>query len=664
MSSAILGFYFFWLGSLSIKSSLAGADVLCMNGTNMSHIARRLIVVFLLAAPHVYAESDPRPARAGEYIVKMRAPASEGESQNQKVAGLAQASRKGLSMVSAMGKTIRVMHEMPESGMMHVKSDNKNQIEYLKNHPDVEFVEPNYILSAGPTEVSPLAMPPQSGDYYSQSYSAVKVTESWAVAKAYNDPTAKTIVAVIDTGLDYNHGVFKDSNSLWTNPGEIPSNGIDDDGNGYVDDVRGWNFFGRNSYVMDDNEHGSHVAGIVLGTGMDILENPIRESRIQIMPLKFLDQNGSGSTSDAILAMNYAVRMGAKVINNSWGGGSYSRSLHEVYTYAYNHNVVIVSAAGNDANNIDSAPMYPAALDTPSNITVASTTDADYLSSFSNYSVQGLVHVAAPGSSILSAVPPKGFSCSAPGCFKYMSGTSMAAPFVAGLAALAIREAPQLSAYQIKGIILGSVDYKASLTNRVQTSGRVNALKSIQGAVNNIQTMAWTPSYSPDYKADSRGIASESGGAGGGCGMVQALGSSAGGSASGFGVPDFLNVLAILVMMFLPLTYAMKLRQPKVKYVRQYSRFDVAKEMQIKIGDQVVDLISNSVSLGGFSFSKNLALDKGQKITVRLNAESEVDAEIVWNRENNSYGVKFNQITDAVRKEIESWTMGLAPSSC
>lgn len=629
----------------------------------MSHIARRLMIILVFVSPSIYAESDPRPARAGEYIVKMRAPSSNGESQNQKVMGLAQASQKGLSMVAAMGKTVRVMHNIPSTAMMHIKTDNKNQIDYLKHHPDVEFVEPNYILSAGPTEVSPLAVPPNSQDYYSQSYSAVKVTESWDIAKAYNNATSKTIVAVIDTGLDYTHGVFSDSNGLWINQGEIPSNGIDDDGNGYVDDIRGWNFFGRNNNVMDDNEHGSHVAGIVLGTGMDILENPIRESRIQIMPLKFLDQNGSGSTSDAIIAMTYAVNNGAKVINNSWGGGSYSRALHEAYTYAYNSNVVIVSAAGNDGNNIDSIPMYPAALDTPSNITVASTTDSDYLSSFSNYSVQGIVHVAAPGSSILSSVPPKGFSCSYPGCFKYMSGTSMAAPFVAGLAALAIRESPQLSAYQIKGVVLGSVDYKVSLNNRVQTSGRVNALKSIQGAVSNAATAAWTPSYSPDYKVDSRGVASESGG-GGGCGMVQALGTSAGGSASGFGVADFLNILAILVMMFLPVTYAVKLRTQKPKYVRQYSRFDVAKDMQIKIGDQVVDLTSNSVSLGGFSFSKNLVLDKGQKIKVKLNSESEVDAEIVWSRENNSYGVKFAEITDAVRREIESWTMGLAPSSC
>jgi subtilisin family serine protease len=636
-----------------------------MDGENMSFLARRLIVILYLIAPNVYAESDQRPARVGEYIVKMRAPASSPSgSQSQKAAGLAQASRKGTAMVAAMGKNIKLLRSLPETGMMQVKSDHQGQIDYLKQHPDVEFVEPNYILSTGPTEVSGMAQPPSSNDYYSQSYSAVKVTESWAIAKPYNDSTPKTIVAVIDTGLDTNHGVFKDSNGLWTNQYELNgSPGVDDDGNGYIDDVHGWNFFSRNQYVGDDNEHGTHVAGIVLGVGMDVLENPIRESRIQIMPLKFLDQNGSGATSDAIVAMTYAVNNHAKVINNSWGGGSYSRALHEAYTYAYNNNVVVISAAGNSAENIDQIPMYPAALDTPSNITVASTTDSDSLSSFSNYSAQGLVHVGAPGSSILSSVPPKGFSCSYPGCFKYMSGTSMAAPFVAGLAALVIREAPQLSAYQIKGIILGAVDARSSLNSRVQTSGRVNALKTLQAAISNVQSSFWAPSYSPDYKVESRSIASDHSGGSGGCGMVKLLESSTGGSASGFGVADFLNVLAVLVMMFIPLSYAVQLRSRKPAYIRQYSRFEVAKEMQIKIGDQVVDLISNSVSLGGFSFSKNLTLDKGQKIKVKLNSEAEVDAEIVWNRENNSYGVRFAEMTDVVKKEIESWTMGLAPSS-
>jgi subtilisin family serine protease len=502
-------------------------------------------------------------------------------------------------------------------------------------------------------------------DTYSQSYAATQVTNAWGIAKAYNNATAKTIVAVIDTGLDANHGVFKDSNSIWTNTAEFYGTpGVDDDGNGYVDDIHGWNFYGRNANPNDDNEHGSHVAGIVLGVGEDINVIPVRESRIQIMPLKFLDSTGSGSTSDAISAITYAVRNGAKVINNSWGGSSYSRALHEAYTYAYNNNVVVVSAAGNNSQNIDTYPVYPGALDTPSNITVASTTDSDLLSSFSNYSVAGIAHVSAPGSSILSPVPAKGLTCSYPGCFKYMSGTSMATPFVAGLAALVIREAPQLSAYQIKGLILGSVDTKASLINRVQTSGRVNALKAVQAGINSVGTAYWSPAYSPAYKVDSSSTAaSSSGGGGGGCGMVQVLESSVSGLSGGMTADtELLNILSVLFMILFPVLVSLKLRDKKLDYVRKHSRFNLSKVMQIKMNDQVIDLISNTVSLGGFSFSKDMAIDKGQKIKVKID-NTEVDAEVVWSRENNSYGVKFASITDALKSEIESWTQGMIPTS-
>lgn len=635
-----------------------------MNG--IIHIVRRLIIFVLIIAPSVQAQvSDSRPAKANEYIVKMKTHSGQGDSQNQKAAFNREASQKGVRLMQTMGKTVRVIHQMPETAMMQIQASSKSQVDYLKSHPDVEFVEPNYILSSIPTEVGPMGAPPQSGDSYSQSYSAVKVTESWNIAKPYNNSSAKTIVAVIDTGLDTSHGVFHDSNSIWVNQAELNGlPGVDDDGDGYIDDVYGWNFQSNTPNVMDDNEHGTHVAGIVLGVGQDILENPVRESRIRIMPLKFLDQNGSGSTSDAINAITYAVNKGAKVINNSWGGGGYSRALHEAYTYAYNHDVVVVSAAGNSHDNIDSTPMYPAALDTPSNITVAATTDSDNLASFSNYSVQGLVHVAAPGSGILSTVPGSG--CSYPGCYRYMSGTSMAAPFVAGLSALVIRESPQLSAYQVKGIILGTIDYKSNLNNKVQTSGRVNALKAVQAGIDNIGTAYWLPSYSPAYKTETRSVASDSdGGSGGGCGLVKVLAEGSGDSGAAGGASEVVNILVVLFLMGLPLAMAAKLRHKKPAYVRQHSRFNLAKKMQIKINDQVMDLTSNSVSVGGFSFSKNVALDKGQKIKVKFGDQmDEVDAEIVWNRENNAYGVKFSQITDAIKKEIESWTAGLVPTSC
>ena len=163
--------------------------------------------------------------------------------------------------------------------------------------------------------------------------------------------------------------------------------------------------------------------------------------------------------------------------------------------------------------------MYPAAFDTPSNITVAATSDSDVKASFSNYNTS-LVHVAAPGVAIVSTVPG---SCTAPGCYQMMSGTSMAAPFVAGLAALVIREAPQLSAYQVKGIITAQVDVKSALASRVQSSGRVNAFKAIQSAITNVGTTNWSPTYVANYSADSSSIASNSASPKSGCGMVKSL---------------------------------------------------------------------------------------------------------------------------------------------
>lgn len=650
--------------SPGIKSRSVSADVLSMNINTA--VVRKLVISLgvlcaSLSSQYIYAQAK---AANGEYIIKMKSTMPANATQSQKTEGNLVASKKGFQILAALGKTVRTMKVMSETAMLQIYSIDKNKIAYLKSHPDVEFVEPNYMLQSSPTEVGEMAVPPQGGDTYAQNYAATQVTNAWSVEKAYNNATPRTIVAVIDTGLDTNHGVFKDSNAIWVNQAELNGqSGVDDDGNGFVDDVNGYNFFAHTANVMDDNEHGSHVAGIVIGLGESITTNPIRETRIQIMPLKFLDQNGSGTTSDAITAITYAVNNGAKVINNSWGGSAYSRALHEVYTYAYNHNVVIVSAAGNSSQNIDAIPMYPAALDTPSNISVASTTDSDSLSSFSNYSSSGLVHVSAPGSSILSAVPAGGYTCSYPGCFKYMSGTSMAAPFVAGLAALVIREAPQLSAYQVKGIILANVDYKSGLYGKVQTSGRVNVLKSINSAISNIGTSPYYPTYSPEYKVDSRSVASDSGGGGGGggCGMVQALAQSGG---AGSGMMELFNICSIIFMMMVPVYIAMALRTKKPSYVRKHDRFALAKDIQIKMNDQVLSLVSNSVSVGGFSFSKNLSIDKGQKIKVKIaDHVEEVDAEVVWNRENNCFGVKFSAITEALQREIEQWTAGMLPTS-
>ncbi len=602
----------------------------------------------------------------GEYIVKMKP--QVGQQANSRLS-------KGIGLVKKMGSAVAVKQAFWGSTMLHIKSDSAASIESLRADPDVEYIEPNYILSLDPTTVESMGVPAGATDDYSQSNANVQVTEAWGIAKP-SGQGSKTVVAVIDTGLDTEHGLFKDANAVWLNAAEkngLP--GIDDDGNGYIDDVNGWNYVANNGNVFDDDDHGTHVAGIVLGVGQDILAYPVRESKIKIMALKFLDANGSGSTANAISAIYYAVNMGAKVINNSWGGPSYSRSLHDAYTYAHTNSVVIVTAAGNSGANNDTTPSYPAALDTPNNIAVAASTDADSKASFSNFGLS--VHVAAPGVAITSSVP--GGGCIAPGCYARISGTSMASPFVAGLAALLIREAPQLSGYQIRTILLSGINTFASLNSKVSTSGRVNALKATQDAIAKVGAVSFNPSYSPVYKTD-RAVASAApadGAGGAGCGLVKALGTSGSayfgkGSDGGSGGGGFGNMAVVLVLVLVPVLFAIGFRKKVPAEAqgikrRQYARYNVAKDVVLKIGDQVISTASESLSMGGLSFTGAVAITKGEKVKVLIDGlEQEMDGEVVWCSSNQSYGVKFLNLTEQVTEQLKAnfsmWTSGLTPT--
>lgn len=609
-------------------------------------------VLSIVQAEKAFAQVAGPQVVAGEFIVKMKS--KKGMPANSNLDA-------GMKIIHKLGAGVQVKQAFWGSEMMHIKSNSSASIDTLRANPDVEFVEPNYVLSVDPIDVVPLGVAPGGADDYSQSDSNVQVKESWAVGKPYNEGT-KPIVAIIDTGLDTSHKLFSDSNAVWVNSAEkngLP--GVDDDGNGYVDDVYGWNYVANSANVYDDDNHGTHVAGIILGVGQDILAYPVRESKIRIMPLKFLDANGSGSTANAVSAMYYAVNMGAKVINNSWGGSSYSRALHEAYTYAYGHGVVIASAAGNSNLNNDLFPMYPAGIDTPNNIAVAATTDSDTKASFSNYGAT--VPVAAPGVAIISSVP--GGGCLFAGCFQMMSGTSMASPFVAGLAAMILREAPQLSAYQVRSVILATVDVIPSLNGRVSTGGRVNALKAVESAKSQAATPAWSPDYSPVYKADrSPASSSSQAPAPTGCGLVKAILDDSNGSGGG----SVGGAIIVLSMILLPILVATGLRRLKTAKTpeqrRQYERFDLVKNLVIQVGDQVISAASDSLSVGGLSFgSDHLRVNKGEKIKVRIaDLDEEVEGEVVWCSQKQSYGVRFLNITDQLKAQMSMWTTGLNPA--
>lgn len=272
---------------------------------------------------------------------------------------------------------------------------------------------------------------------------------------------APVTVAVIDTGVDVGHPDL--AGRLWQNPAETAGNGLDDDGNGYVDDVAGWNFYDWNNQVYsaaDGDSHGTHVAGTIAarrGNGIGVAGIA---DNARIMPLKFL-KPGGGYTSDAIVAIQYAVDHGATVINASWGGAGYSQALCDAIDQAGDAGVLFVAAAGNAATDNDAVPMWPANCPAVSLVSVASTTQSDGLSSFSNRgAVQ--VDVGAPGSDILSTVP---------GGYGYKSGTSMAAPHVAGIAAVVAGLHPGLAPWQVKAAISAGGDVAPALAG-VTSSGR------------------------------------------------------------------------------------------------------------------------------------------------------------------------------------------------
>jgi serine protease len=279
--------------------------------------------------------------------------------------------------------------------------------------------------------------------------------------------TGHTIVAVIDTGVDYNHPDL--AANMWRNSREIPGNGIDDDHNGYKDDVYGYDFANNDSNPMDDNGHGTHVSGTIGALGNNGIGVAGVDWHAKIMALKFLDSSGSGYLSNAVRALNYAVANGAKVVNASFGGGGYDAAMATAIANARAHGVIVVAAAGNDSANNDTTPSYPANYPGDNLISVAATDRNDQLAYFSNYG-RTTVDIAAPGQSIYSTLPG--------GRYGTYSGTSMATPHVTGAIALVWDAHPTWTYQQVIAAVLNTADRISSLTGKVAT-GRLDVGKAI-----------------------------------------------------------------------------------------------------------------------------------------------------------------------------------------
>jgi subtilisin family serine protease/surface antigen len=276
------------------------------------------------------------------------------------------------------------------------------------------------------------------------------------------------IVAVIDTGGDYRHPDL--AANTWRNQREIFGNGIDDDRNGFVDDIHGYDFVNRDGDPMDDQGHGTHVAGTIGAVGNNNLGVVGVNQNVSLMHLKFLNSQGIGSTLDAVRAVDYATRMGADVINASFGGGPYSQAMFDAISRANNAGVLFVAAAGNESNNNDLRPSFPADYNLPNVISVAATDHRDRLAGFSNFG-RNSVDIGAPGVNILSTLPGNRY-----GSF---DGTSMAAPHVAGAAALLLAENSNQTPSQLKNLLMRTADPIASLQGKTVTGGRLNVNRAL-----------------------------------------------------------------------------------------------------------------------------------------------------------------------------------------
>jgi subtilisin family serine protease len=443
-----------------------------------------MALVFIFNA-NVFAKASSLKAVPGEYIVKLKSKKDISAAQSK----------------SKLGKQVSIKHVFKKSGLLHVKVDSDLAKKELFSNSEIEYAEPNYIINLEPEENEISSI---------DSVINRQTQDSWGLEKPATEGE-KVVVAIIDTGLDRSHPLFNNANAIWTNEAEkngVP--GIDDDQNGYVDDINGWNFVMNNRNPDDDSTHGTHVAGIVLSVGQDILADSIQESKVRIMPLKFLNSSGSGTTSDAVEAIYYAVDNGAKVINNSWTGLSYSQALYEAYEYANSKGVLLVAAAGNMGSNNDETPAYPANYDLPGSMSVLATKSDDTIAGFSNFGINS-VSVGAPGVGIISAVPG---SCSIQGCFQVKSGTSMAAPFVSGLAALAMREAPHLMGPQIKNILMDSSDKIDLLLNMSKSGGRVNPYQAIVLAKDKAEIFGELPSHTNSLLKPGEQMMAPTGGCG------------------------------------------------------------------------------------------------------------------------------------------------------
>ena len=346
-------------------------------------------------------------------------------------------------------------YELPDGVKVSLRLLNR-----MNRFPNVLYVEPNYkcVLNAEPDYEQLLSL----------SEIDIHIRDAWEITKG----SPSVIVAIIDSGIDYNHPDLKDK--IWVNTEEMPDNAIDNDNNGYINDFMGWNFHDNNNDPMDHYSHGTHVAGIIAASENDHGIAGIAPE-VKLMPLKIFEQNNEmANYSDVISAIVFAYNHGASVVNMSFVGKGYSQSLYDIMNKY--EDMDFVCEAGDYGADNDTSPFYPGSYELENIICVASIDEDGSLSSYSDFGIKH-VQVAAPGNNIYSTFPNDDFG--------YYSGTSEAVPYVTGIVALLKSYNTDLTAAEINQAIMNNVKHLESLEGKVKTGGLIDAAEALNSVKQN-----------------------------------------------------------------------------------------------------------------------------------------------------------------------------------
>jgi subtilisin family serine protease len=392
----------------------------------ISRITRLLITVSLALA---FAASAFAASPSSRYLIKLKNSAERFQAEE---------------LIQSSG--FEIQRFIPEISVYVADGrPSRQDLRNLARSPRIGYVERNAIWRA--------VNVPNDTKYSEQDgLKRMEPEAAWDVTTG----SSAVVVAVSDSGITLDHPDLK--NELWTNPAGGP-------------DLHGYNFVNNTPDPTDDHKHGTHVSGIIGAEGGNSAGVAGVNWHVQIMATKFLDKDGSGTTDHAIDAILYAAKHGARLMNASWGGASFSQAQQDAINYGFEHGMLFIAAAGNDSKNTDETVTYPAGYAVPGVLSIASSQGAGSLSSFSNYGAR-TVDLAAPGSNIMSTLPA--------GQYGRLSGTSMATPMATGVAALMLSVRPELTPLELRNALLNAVEERTGYAGKLSTAGDLNARLAIQ----------------------------------------------------------------------------------------------------------------------------------------------------------------------------------------